>query len=433
MNYTISEIQEFIEENDVKFVKLAFCDLLGIQKNVSITAESLPYVIEKGISVDATALNGFAKFIDTDLLLFPDLSTVTILPWRPQQGRVMRLFCTIKCPDGSQFDRDSRYILQQAINTLKEKGFRCNFGTECEFYLFETDDKGNPTKIPHDYASYCDIAPLDKGENVRRDISLTLEEMDIIPKSSHHEEGPGQNEIVFKHSKAMTAADHMITYKSVVKTISEKNGLFASFMPKPFKNRSGNGLHINISLEKNGKNIFETEDTHCAEAEFFIEGILNRMKELTIFLNPLANSYRRLGEFDAPRHITWSHNNRSRLVRIPAATGEYSRMELRSPDPTCNPYITFALLMYAGLEGIENRVPLRESIINPVDDEKLSVDCLPQSLEEAIQCAKESDFLAKVLPQDLLNNYFLLKEKESNQYKNGLSIEKEDEMYFYRT
>ncbi len=438
MSYTVSEVLDFVEENDVKFVKLAFCDLNGVQKNISITAESLPKAFEKGISIDTWAIDGFVKIEETDLLLFPDLSTVTILPWRPQHGRVMRMFCSIRYPDGRQFEGDGRYILAQAVKKMAEAGYRCNIGTECEFYLFELDEKGLPTKIPQDNAQYCDIAPLDKGENVRRDICFTLEEMGIVPESSHHEQGPGQNEIDFRHSNAITAADNMTSFKSVVKTIARKNGLFASFMPKPFKNKSGNGLHVNISLEKNGRNIFQPQDDsdYSQEAEFFIEGILNRIKEVTLFFNPIVNSYRRLGEFDAPRHITWSQHNRSRLVRIPAESGKYGRMELRSPDPTCNPYIAFALLIYAGLEGLENKIPLREQVdIKALarDNDKLDeIDKIPHNLAEAIQCVRESEFVRSHLPEKMLNVYLDMKSDEYTQYNQGLTSEQKDELYFHR-
>ncbi len=437
MNYIAREVLEFVAENDVKFIKLAFCDLLGTQKNISITADALPRAFETGISFDASAVVGFAESETSDLVLFPDASTLNILPWRPQHGRVMRMMCDIKYPDGRPFERDGRYILKKAIERLDAHGVKCNIGTECEFYLFELDEKGEPTMKPQDQCGYCDVAPLDKGENVRRDICLTLEEMGILPERSHHEQGPGQNEIDFRYAQPLMAADNLITFKSVVKTMAQRNGLFASFMPKPLQNESGSGLHMNLSLERNGINIFNTSKfTHSEEAEFFIEGILGRIQEITAFLNPLTNSYRRLGAFQAPQYITWGHQNRSQLIRIPASDGEYSRMELRSPDPSCNPYIVSALLIHAGVDGIEARKPLRPAIdynFYQAEAEKLaSIEQLPKDLETAIGLTSQSDFVKRILPQSVFEQYITLKTQECEAINGENNLEKEHATYFYR-
>ncbi|MFA9423690.1 MAG: glutamine synthetase family protein, partial [Sedimentibacter sp.] len=346
MKYTMDEVLQFIYDNDVKFVRLSFCDIFGTIKNISILSEELPRAFECGISFDASSIRGFLNIEESDLFLYPDPSTLDILPWRPQQGRVVRFYCDIKYPDGTPFDGDGRAILQKSVAKAHNLGYSIEIGSECEFYLFEEDEKGYPTKVPQDNARYFDVAPLDKGENVRRDISLTLEQMGIHPECSHHEQGPGQNEIDFKYSDAMSAADNLVTFKSAVKTIAHLNGLYASFMPKPLKDFSGSGLHINISLLKNNINLFDNiQNNHSTEAESFIAGILNRIKEITVFLNPLTNSYDRFGSHSAPKFVTWSYQNRSQLIRIPAAKGKYSRMELRSSDPSCNPYYAFAMLI----------------------------------------------------------------------------------------
>ena len=279
----------------------------------------------------------------SDLLLFPDPATLTVLPWRPGPGRVVRFYCDIKNPDGSAFSHDTRAILKRVAAKFEELGYVCKIGAECEFYLFKTDANGYPTDVPFDNAGYLDIAPLDKGENIRREIALCLEEMGIKVETSHHEQGPGQNEIDFKFGDALATADNLLTFKSAVKVIAARNGLFASFMPKPIAETAGSGLHVNLSLVKGGQNIFKSrEKGHSEIAESFIAGILAKTPEITVFLNPICNSYLRFGSFEAPKYVSWSHENRSQLVRIPAAAGERVRMELRSPDPSVNPYLAFA-------------------------------------------------------------------------------------------
>jgi len=417
VNITQNEVLQFVEENDVKFVKLAFFDIFGKMKNISLMATELPRAFERGILFDASAVKGFMNIEESDLLLFPDASTLAVLPWRPQQGRVIRFFCNIKNPDGTPFEGDGRYILKNAMIEAQEAGYSVQIGTECEFYLFEADEKGNPTNIPHDFAGYCDIAPKDKGENVRREICLTLEEMGIKPETSRHEAGPGQHEIDFKSSNALVAADNHETFKTVVKSIAGRNGLFASFMPLPLKDCAGSGLHVNFSLLNNGINIFKSEaDEHCSAAESFIAGILNRVKEITLFLNPIANSYSRFRACQAPRYITWSHQNRSQLIRIPAETGELSRMELRSPDSTCNPYIAFSLLIYAGLEGIKNQTklpnPTNINLYNASEEQLKDIELMPTSLEEALQFAEKSEFVKNNLCPKTLSYFLKEKKKE---------------------
>ena len=398
--YTKEEVLAYVQEEDVKFVRLAFCDIMGRQKNISILSDELRRAFEDGISFDASAIEGFGSIIKSDLFLVPDPSTLSVLPWRPATGKVVRMFCDIKYPDGTQFEKDCRYILKQAVKAAGEKGISLNFGSEIEFYLFKVDENGEPTNIPIDNATYMDIAPEDRGENVRREICLTLLDMNIKPESSHHEEGPGQNEIVFNYSDPLTAADNAATFKMVVRTVAMRNGLYANFTPKPLPGKSGNGMHINISIESSdGKDRFES----------FMAGILEHIKEITLFLNPSVNSYMRLGEKKAPKYITWSPENRSQLIRVPAATGKYRRIELRSPDPMANPYIAFALLIHAGLDGINRNLKACEPVNIDLYAADRSVtdrlDRLPESFAEAFELAKNSDFVNSILPKSFVELY----------------------------
>ncbi len=422
MTYTMKEVLQFVKENDVKFIRLAFCDILGVQKNISIMPDELDRAFESGISFDASAISGFLNVENSDLFLYPDPSTLSILPWRPQQGRVVRFFCDIKHPDGRDFEGNTRNILRLAVKRAARLGFECKIGSECEFYLFETDEKGNPTDTPYDNGGYLDIAPVDKCENIRREICLTLEQMGIKPESSHHEQGPGQNEIDFRYSDALTAADNFITFKSVVRTIASMNGLSASFMPKPIADKSGSGLHINLSLSKNGFNIFNQNNTDYFNlAESFIAGVLDKILDITAFANPVVNSYDRFGAFEAPKYISWSHQNRSQLIRIPAATGEYSRMELRSPDPSCNPYLTFALVLHAGLDGIENNLKLSKptdfNILKADNDKLKNINALPDNLKQALDILSQSSFVKNIISEEMLNKYLEIKLSEWNNHK----------------
>lgn len=400
MSYSEKEVMQYCAEEDVKFIRLAFCDVFGVQKNISVMPSQLPKVFKHGIAIDASAIDGFGREGRSDLFLYPDPSTLTVLPWRPEHGRVVRMFCRICNPDKTTFINDTRSILVKAVADAKEAGYNFNFGSELEFYLFKLDEKGNRTYIPHDDAGYMDIAPDDRGENVRREICLTLEQMEIVPEGSHHEEGPGQNEIDFEYSDPLTAADRAITFKSVVKTIAARNGLYADFSPKPLTDQPGSGFHVNISVGdgKNGELM-----------PYLISGILDKIREISLFLNPSENSYERLGSFKAPKYVSWSIENRSQLIRIPAAVENFKRLELRSPDPTSNPYIGFALLIYACIEGLDGHLPLPEPAdINfyTASEEILSrFKSLPLSLEEAKKTAAASDFVNKHLPSSLIDAY----------------------------
>ena len=384
-----------MKEEDVKFIRLAFCDTLGRQKNISILPSELRRAFEDGISFDASAICGFGGAEKSDLLLFPDPSTLNILPWRPSHGKVVRMFCDIRHPDGTPFARDTRAILRRAVADAKAAGITVQFGAEIEFYLFKTDENGDPTKIPFDHATYMDVAPEDKGENVRREICLTLLDMGIQPESSHHEEGPGQNEIDFRYSDAMRAADDAMNFITVVKATARQNGLYADFSPKPLENESGNGLHINMSVK-------------CADGTdrtpAFMAGILAHIRDLTAFLNPSEASYSRFGKCKAPKFVTWSHENRSQLIRIPAAKGEYRRIELRSPDPSANPYLAYALLIWAGLDGIAKDMcpapAVNLNLLAAPESETREFDTLPGSLEEAVALANGSALVRRVLGED---------------------------------
>ena len=404
MFYTENEVLEYVNDNDVKFIRLAFCDPYGAMKNVSIMNTELERALTTGISIDASAINGFASIDASDLFLHPVLSSLTILPWRPAKGRVARFYCNIAYPDGRPFEVDSRWILETAIRHAKEMNIRCSFGPECEFYLFKLDEEGNPTRIPADRAGYMDVAPFDKGENVRREICIALEQMNFMPEASHHEEGPGQNEIDFKYSDPMTSADNMLTFKSVVETVAAANGMHANFSPKPLRENAGNGLHINMSPRWIGDDKPDPE-----LKKYFMAGIMHRIREITVFLNPTEESYLRLGGNKAPRFVTWSPSNRSQLIRIPASTGAYDRIELRSADCMANPYIAYALLLEAGLEGIREKMeppaPVNRNLYALAPEEYRDLPQLPYSYEEALALAEKSDFVRTYLPEHARRAY----------------------------
>ena len=400
MKYSKQEVMQYVQEEDVKFIRLAFCDVFGKQKNISIMPEELPRAFEYGIAIDASAIEGFGDETHSDLLLHPDADTLMPLPWRPEHGRVVRMFCTISYPDGRTFECDSRSILKQAVQDAEKAGFQFFFGAEQEFYLFNLDDNGNPTKEPYDNAGYMDIAPEDKGENIRREVCLTLEQMGIRPESSHHEEGPGQNEIDFRYSSPLAAADNAMTFQTVVKTVARRNGLYADFSPKPLEDKPGNGFHINMSVKSSD---------NADNMNFMIAGILAKVAEMTIFLNPLESSYQRFGINKAPRYISWSSENRSQLVRVPAAVGEYKRAELRSPDPAANTYLAFALMIYASLYGIQNKLELQDpadiNLYKADADTLAKFEQLPENLKSACALANNSDFIKEHIPGAILEIY----------------------------
>ncbi len=399
MNFSEKEVLQYVMEEDVKFVRLAFCDVFGVQKNVSVLAEELPRAFEHGIAFDASAITGFGDEARSDLILHPEPETLTPLPWRPEHGRVVRMFCHITYPDGTPFECDTRSLLKRAVADAAAAGLRFRFGAEQEFYLFELDENDQPTNRPYDRAGYMDIAPEDRGENIRREICLTLEQMGIRPESSHHEEGPGQNEIDFRYSDALAAADNTMSFQTAVRTVARRNGLFADFSPKPIPDKPGNGFHINMSVDPENDEAFYG----------MIAGMLSHVEEITAFLNPSEDSYRRLGQRKAPGYVSWSRENRSQLVRVPAVTGGSRRAELRSADPTTNPYLAFSLLIYAAIDGITNKILLPA----PADINLFRADSatlagfrkLPSSLSAARALAGSSEFVASHLPESVVKIY----------------------------
>lgn len=400
MKYSAQEVMQYVREEDVKFIRLAFCDIFGKQKNISIMPSELSRAFEYGISIDASAIEYFGDETHSELLLIPDADTLSLLPWRPEHGRVVRMFCDIYHPDGTIFECDTRSILKKAIQDAKDAGIEFSFGSVMEFYLFKLDEHGNKTKIPYDDAGYMDIAPEDKGENVRREICLILEQMGIRPESSHHEAGPGQNEIDFHYSDPLSAADNTMTLRTVVRTVAYRNGLWADFSPKPFSDKPGNGFHINISAtNSNGKEPLPQ----------IIAGVLDTISDMTVFLNPTENSYERFGSNKAPAYISWSKGNRSRLIRVPASIREFHRAELRSPDSCANPYLAFALLIYAGLHGIKNKLTppsaTDKSLLTEAADTLAQYKKLPPSLNEAITSMRESEFIKELLPARIIEIY----------------------------
>ena len=398
--YSYDDVLTYIQEEDIKFIRLAFCDIFGKEKNIAITPDELPRAFSNGISFDASAIRGFGNAVKSDLFLHPDPNTLVILPWHPAHGRVVRMYCDIRYPDGRPFERDCRFLLKQAVCRARDMGISCNIGAEFEFDLFQLDANGQPTKIPYDQAGYMDIYPEDRGETVRREICFSLMDMGIHPEASHHEEGPSQHEIDFQYADALTAADQATTFKSVVKAIAMRNGLYADFSPKPLADKSGNGLHVNLSLVSQ-----DNEDY----APSFIAGILDHIREISLFCNPTTDSYQRLGEKKAPRYVTWSRENRSQLIRIPAASGKYQRIELRSPDPTANPYLAFALILHAGLDGLDRQLlppaPTDENLFTADKSLTRTLKTLPATYEEAYQLAQASTFVRKVLPEGFIQLY----------------------------
>lgn len=385
---TQKEVMEYVEEENVKFIRLAFFDVKGHQKNISIQPSELLRAFSTGISFDASSIEGFNDEAHSDLFLVPEPRTLSILPWRSFDGSVVRMYCDIYNPDGTLYKNDTRYLLKQALEQAKKAQIEIRCGNEYEFYLFQLDEKGKATKTPLDQAGYMDIAPFDQGEDVRRQICHYMMEMGMEPEASHHEQGPGQNEIDFRYNNPLLAAEDGATLRWVIKTVAQANGLVANFMPKPLKEEAGNGFHINMST-----------NSHMDE---FMAGILNHIKEITLFLNPTENSYDRLGEDKAPKYVSWGYNNRSTLIRIPA---ENKRLELRSPDCLANTFLAYSLLIYAGLDGIEKHMTCMEPTSLNLFKETGEFDVLPQSLKEAKKLAKNSDFVKKYVPENILKAY----------------------------
>ena len=387
MDYTIDEVMKYIEEEDAKFIRLVFRDAFGVQKNIAVMPGEMLKAFEDGIPINARRIAGFESCPDAALFLKPDSSTLTVLPWRPDSGRVLRMICDVCTQEGEVYAPDTRAILKAAVAKAQEAGIEFRFGSETEFYLFLKDEEGRPTRIPYDEAGYMDMAPLDKCENVRREISLMIERMGLRPERSHHEQGPGQNEIDFHYGKPLKAADQMTTFKMVVSTVADRYGLVADFSPMPLPGKPGNGYHINMyAVDRNGTDV----------AVQAAAGILEKIRDMTVFLNPTDASYARLGISTAPDRVNWSSAGESELLYIETNKGK-TRAELRSPDASSNPYLVYALLIHAGLYGIEHALSLPEG-----QDE---TGLLPGSRREAGALAAKSVFIRSMIPEEIIRTY----------------------------
>ena len=440
-HYTKQDIMRRIEEEDIEFIRLQFTDMFGALKNVAITSSQLGKALDNKCMFDGSSIEGFVRIEESDMYLYPDLDTFETFPWRPQQGKVARLICDVYKADGTPFEGDPRYVLRRVLKEAEDMGYSFDVGPECEFFLFHTDDNGMPTTISHEKASYFDISPLDLGENARRDMVLTLEDMGFEIEASHHEVAPAQHEIDFKYGPALATADNIMTFKLVVKSMAKRHGLFASFMPKPLYGVAGSGMHTNMSLTKKGKNIFNDpkgENGLSKEAYYFIAGIMKHVKGITAIANPLVNSYKRLVPgHEAPVYIAWSATNRSPLIRIPASRGAGTRVELRSPDPAANPYLLLALCLAAGLDGIKNKMEPPKAVNSNIFEltekemKKAKIESLPSSLYQAIKEMEADPFIKEVLGDHVYSKYVEAKKAEWDNYRMQVTQWEIDE-YLYK-
>ena len=430
-NFTRKDILRLVEEEDVGFIRLQFTDIYGTLKNVAITTGQLERALNNECMFDGSSIEGFSRIEESDMYLRPDLNTFTIFPWRPQQGKVARFICDIYRPDGTAYESDPRQVLENVIRETEEMGYQFVVGPEFEFFLFHQDDDGTPTTTTHEKAGYFDLGPLDLGENARRDMVLTLEDMGIEIEASHHEMAPAQHEIDLKYEEALETADNMVTFRMVVKTIAKRHGLHATFMPKPKYGINGSGMHLNMSLSRDGENIFSDEnDEHglSQEAYYFIGGLMKHIKAITFITNPLVNSYKRLVPgYEAPTYIAWSANNRTPLIRIPESRRSGKRIELRSPDASANPYLALAVCLAAGMEGIREKIlppkEISQNIFELNEEEKkaLGIECLPGSLMEAVEEFEKDAFIQKVLGEELSQKFIKAKKAEYDRYRSQVS------------
>ena len=430
-NYTKQDILRMVKEEDVEFIRLQFTDILGNLKNIAITAGQLERALDNRFTFDGSSIAGFVSTQDSDLYLHPDLSTMAVFPWRPQQGKVARLLCNVCREDETAFEGDSRNVLKKALKEAQQMGYTFEVGPECEFFLFPVDDSAVPTTDAKEQGGYFDVGPLDLGENARRDMVLTLEDMGLVVEASHHESAPAQHEIDLGYEEALSAADDLITFQLAVRTIAKRHGLHASFMPKPKAGVNGSGMHINMSLKKDGKNIFQEETDEMGlspEARFFIGGIIEHMKGMAAITNPLVNSYKRLCPgFEAPIYLSWGKSNRSTLIRIPAGRKENTRIELRSPDPCANPYLTIAVCLMAGLDGIRRKVQPPKAVtenlfvMTPGECEAAGLVRLPKDLSEALDELEKDTFLKNVLGEHITGEYLACKREEWRRYSEHIT------------
>ncbi len=429
--YSKEDIIRMVADEDVEFIRMQFTDIFGQLKNVAITCSQIEKAVNNQIMIDGSSIEGFTRIHESDQYLHPDLDSFAILPWRPQHGRVARLICDVYNPDGTPFVGDPRGVLKRVLKRAADMGYSFNVGPECEFFLFETDENGRPTTKTGDEAGYFDLGPLDHGEGTRREICFALEALGYEIEASHHEVAAGQHEIDFKYGEALKTADNIMTFKLAVKTLAQKNGLHATFMPKPIFGINGSGMHTNMSLFKDGRNIFFDPDGErglSKDAYSFIAGILAHVKGMAAVTNPLVNSYKRLVPgYEAPCYLAWSASNRSALIRIPAARGQSTRVELRCPDPACNPYLTLALCLAAGLDGIEKGMTpppeVTENIFAMDEATRLAhgISSLPASLEEAIAALKADPLMRETLGEHVFTQYVAGKEREWDEYRTRVS------------
>ena len=425
-NYKREDILEMVEEEDVGFIRLQFTDIYGTMKNMAVTVSQLEKALNNECMFDGSSIEGFSRTEESDMYLYPDLNTFEIFPWRPQQGKVARFICDVYRPDGTPYESDPRCVLKKVIREAREMGYTMNAGPECEFFLFHTDDDGLPTTITHERGSYFDVGPLDYGENARRDMVLTLEEMGFEIETSHHEIAPAQHEIDFRYDEALATADNIMTFKLVVKTIAKRHGLHATFMPKPKSETYGSGMHLNLSLSKDGTNIFQDSSDKnglSREGYYFMGGLLKHMKAITCITNPTVNSYKRfVPGYEAPVYMSWSARTRGPLIRIPSVRGEKTRIELRSPDPSANPYLALAVLLAAGLDGIKNQILPPDSVdedIQAMSEEQrreLHIEALPWNLMEAVRELEGDALIREVLGADLTAKTIASHKKEYHDY-----------------
>lgn len=431
VNYSKEDIIRLVKENDVEFIRLQFTDILGTLKNVAITKSQLQKALDNQCMFDGSSIEGFVRIEESDMYLRPDFNSFVIFPWRPQNGKVARLICDIYTPDGEPFEGDPRYRLRRVIKQAADMGYQFNVGPECEFFLFNTDENGYPTVNTLDTASYFDLGPLDLGENVRRNICLSLESMGFEIEASHHEVAIGQHEIDFKYDEALHAADNIMTFKLAVKTIAQQSGLYATFMPKPVFGINGSGMHVNMSLTKDGKNVFYNKDDSNQLSKLaynFIAGIMKHINAMTAVNNPLINSYKRLvAGYEAPVYVAWSCKNRSPLIRIPAARGMATRVELRSPDPSCNPYLALANCLAAGLDGIKRNLTPPTSVDQNIfllsDEERKqrSITALPVNLEAAIKELQKDELIMDTMGEHISEKFIEAKMSEWDSFRCNVS------------
>ena len=429
--YSKEDIIRLVKENDIEFIRMQFTDIFGQLKNVAITASQIEKAVNNQIMIDGSSIEGFVRINESDQCLYPDLDSFQILAWRPLQGKVARLICDVYNPDGTPFVGDPRGVLKKVLKRAADMGYSFNVGPELEFFLFHTDENGRPTTATTDEAGYFDLGPLDHGETTRREICLALEQMGFEIEASHHEVAAGQHEIDFKYAEALVAADDIMTFKLAVKTIAQKNGMHATFMPKPVFGINGSGMHTNMSLFKDGKNVFFDPDGErklSKEAYAFIAGLLKHVRAMTAITNPLVNSYKRLVPgYEAPCYLAWSASNRSALIRIPAARGQATRVELRCPDPSCNPYLSLAVCLAAGLDGIEKGLTPPEEItdnifaMNRAERKERGIENLPGNLQEAIDELKADELICETLGEHVVSQYIEGKQREWDSYRTHVS------------